>query len=37
MKDKTKAAVYKNLICVSIGLLLLFLTSIFVIKGIYQA
>jgi hypothetical protein len=36
MKDKQKATVYKNLICGSIGLLLLFFTSIFVIKGIFQ-
>lgn len=37
MKDKTLASIYKNLVCGSIGLLLLFVTSIFVIKGIFQA
>ena len=35
--NKTKlAAIYKNLICASIGLLLLFFISIFVIKAVFQ-
>ena len=31
-----KGRVFKNLMCASIGLFMLFFLSIFVIKGIYQ-
>ena len=31
-----KGRVFRNLVCASIGLLLFFFLSIFVIKGIYQ-
>ena len=36
MKTKTLRSLYKNLICASVALLLLFFTSIFVIKAIFQ-
>ena len=36
MGSKTRASVFKHLICASIGILLLSFTSIFVIRGIYQ-
>ena len=36
MKTSTKANIYKNIVCASIGLLVLFTTSIFVAKGSLQ-
>jgi hypothetical protein len=37
MPSKNPANLFKNLTCAAIGLLVLFTTSIFVIKGSYQA
>ena len=37
MNNKQLAALFKNLICAAIGLLVLFITSIFVIKGVLQS
>lgn len=36
MSNKQSLALYRNLICVSIALLLLFTTSVFVIKSVEQ-
>lgn len=36
VSDKAQLALLRNLICASIGLLLLFTTAVFVITGLYQ-
>ncbi len=36
MKDKTLKRLFRNLTCLSVGLLLLFTTAVFVVTGLYQ-